>query len=114
LLAGAAGCEKAIKAALVFLQADFPRRHDLDVLRNLLPDGWSLREEHPDLASLSEWSVEARYPGDWPEATRADASEAVRQADAVWSSVRLDLVRRGLDVQPPNDGDAPPVVTPQH
>lgn len=32
--------EKALKAILVFLQIDFPRRHDLDALRNLIPDGW--------------------------------------------------------------------------
>jgi HEPN domain-containing protein len=31
--------EKAIKTALVFLQIEFPYRHDLDLLRNLLPDG---------------------------------------------------------------------------
>jgi len=28
--------EKAIKAALVFLRIDFPRSHDLDLLRNLV------------------------------------------------------------------------------
>jgi HEPN domain-containing protein len=35
--------EKAIKAVLVFLQIDFPRSHDLDALRNLVPDGWQLK-----------------------------------------------------------------------
>jgi HEPN domain-containing protein len=55
--------EKALKAALIFLQVDFPRRHDLDALRNLLPAGWKIKEEQPDLATLTEWSVEARYPG---------------------------------------------------
>jgi HEPN domain-containing protein len=29
--------EKALKAVLVFLQIDFPRSHDLDALRNLIP-----------------------------------------------------------------------------
>ena len=61
--------EKALKSVLVFLQIDFPRRHDLDALRNLIPVGWPLKEEHPDLADLTEWAVEARYPGDWPDAT---------------------------------------------
>ena len=37
--------EKAIRAVLVFSQIDFPRTHDL----------------------------EARYPGDWPEATIEEA-----------------------------------------
>ena len=59
--------EKALKAALVLEGTDFPYRHDLDALRNLLPDTWSVRRKHPDLAQLTEWAVEARYPGDWQE-----------------------------------------------
>jgi HEPN domain-containing protein len=90
--------EKALKAVLVFLQIDFPRRHDLDALRNLMPAGWQLKEELPDLADLTEWAVEARYPGDWPDATESDARFAVQQAWAVWTSVCADLVQRGLDV----------------
>lgn len=77
-----------MKAVLVFLQIDFPLRHDLDALRNLIPIGWQVKEEHPDLADLTEWAVEARYPGDWPDATEADAARsAVQQARAVWESV---------------------------
>lgn len=91
--------EKALKAVLVFLQIDFPRRHDLDALRNLIPTGWQLKEEHPDLSYLTEWAVEARYPGDWPEATESDARSAVQQARAVWTSVCDDLARHGLPVE---------------
>jgi HEPN domain-containing protein len=89
--------EKAIKAVLVFLQIDFPRTHDLDTLRNLVPDGWAFKADHPDLATLTEWSVEARYPGDWPEAVEADARAAVEQARAVWASVCRDLARHRFD-----------------
>ena len=46
--------EKALKAVLVFLQIDFPKTHDLDVLRNLVPDGWQLKADHPELAALTE------------------------------------------------------------
>jgi HEPN domain-containing protein len=83
--------EKAIKAALIFLQIDFPRRHDLDALRNLLPAGWKIKEEQPDLAALTEWSVEARYPGDWPDATEDDARTAIEQARVVWQLINVDL-----------------------
>jgi HEPN domain-containing protein len=69
--------EKAMKAILVFLAIDFPWRHDLDALRNLVPDDWQVKTEHADLAALTEWAVEARYPGDWPDATEADARVAV-------------------------------------
>jgi HEPN domain-containing protein len=91
--------EKAIKTVLVFLQIDFPRTHDLDALRNLVPDGWHLRNDHPDLASLTEWAVEARYPGNWPEAVEADARSAVRQARAIWTSVRRDLTEQSFAVE---------------
>ena len=36
--------EKALKAILVFLALDFPRRHDLDALRNLVPDDWQVND----------------------------------------------------------------------
>jgi HEPN domain-containing protein len=91
--------EKALKAILVILQIDFPRRHDLDALRNLIPVGWHLKAEHPDLADLTEWAVEARYPGDWPDATEEDARSAVYQARAVWQSVIRDLVNHGFTIE---------------
>lgn len=80
--------EKAIKAALILDGVSFPFRHDLDVLRNLLPVRWALRETFPDLAELTEWAVEARYPGDWEEATEDEAERAVAQAKGVLLSVQ--------------------------
>jgi HEPN domain-containing protein len=91
--------EKAIKTVLVFLQIDFPRTHDLDALCNLMPDGWQLKADHPDLASLTEWAVEARYPGDWPEAVEADARSAARQARAIWQSACRDLAEHGFSIE---------------
>jgi len=88
--------EKALKAVLVLLDIDFPKRHDLDALRNLVPAGWNLKAAVPDLAELTEWAVEARYPGDWGEATIADARVAVREARRVWDALRCDLAERGF------------------
>ena len=85
--------EKALKAALVLEGIDFPFRHDLDALRNLLPDTWSVRRTHTDLAQLTEWAVEARYPGDWQEATATDAEQAVSQAREVYNSIAADFER---------------------
>jgi len=90
--------EKALKAALILEGVEFPYRHDLDALRNLLPDSWAVKVEYPDLAELTVWAVEARYPGDWPEATREDAQRAVAQARGVLDSVVRDFKRRNIEV----------------
>ena len=91
--------EKAIKAALIFLQVGFPFTHALDVLRDLLPSGWTVKHEHPDLRPLSQWAVEARYPGNWADAAANDAVDAVRQARALWETILDDLEHHGLDVK---------------
>ena len=90
--------EKALKAVLVFLQIDFPKTHDLDALHKLVPDGWKLKTEIPDLSELSEWSVEARYPGLWPDATQEEAHSALQQSRTVWETVRRELSERGIDL----------------
>lgn len=54
--------EKAIKAILVFEEVNFRKNHDLDRLRDLIPEGWKVKEQFPDLAELTIWSVESRYP----------------------------------------------------
>jgi len=92
--------EKALKTVLVFLQIEFPYRHDLDALRNLVPPGWVLKRDHPDLAELTEWAVEARYPGDAPDANETDAARAADQARALLGSVVHDLREHGFVFEP--------------
>ncbi len=91
--------EKALKAVLVHQQIDFPRRHDLDEQRNLIPEGWQVKANHPDLAALTQWAVESRYPGDWSDATEEEARMAVAQARLVWNSVSTDFTQRGIDAE---------------
>ncbi len=86
--------EKALKAALILMEIEFPFSHDLDRLRDLLPNDWQAKVTHPDLADLTEWAVEARYPGDAPEAIESDARVAVQQARRVWESIASDLANR--------------------
>ncbi len=92
--------EKAVKGALVFLHIDFPKSHDLDLLRRFVPEDWRLETAPADLAELSEWSVEARYPGDWPEAMVADAQRALALAQEVMQIVVDDLTRCGFTIPP--------------
>ena len=91
--------EKALKAALILEEVDFPFIHDLDRLRNLLPSGWPVRETHSDLAELTEWAVESRYPGGWPEPTDDDASRAMSQARSVHESIVAEFRSRGIRVE---------------
>jgi len=88
--------EKALKGALASQQIQFPFRHDLDALRNLLPGDWTVKQQQPDLAELTEWAVEGRYPGDWPDATVEDAQRAAAQARTVHECVIEDLARYGI------------------
>jgi HEPN domain-containing protein len=86
--------EKAIKTALVFEQIAFPFSHDLEQLRELVPSDWEVRRVDADLATLTQWSVEARYPLR-DEATAEDARNAVDQAQRVLSALKGDLRLKG-------------------
>ncbi len=88
--------EKALKAALILEGMEFPFTHDLDALRNFLPHGWPVRDTHADLAELTEWAAEARYPGDRPDPTSADAVRAESEARSVHNSVAAEFRRRGV------------------
>ncbi|MGF1519880.1 MAG: HEPN domain-containing protein [Nodosilinea sp.] len=89
--------EKSLKAVLIFEQIKFPFRHDLDALRNLVPENWALSGCSIDLAELTEWAVEARYPTDDDDPIWEDAQRAVEQAKALYDLARSDLQMRGLD-----------------
>ena len=88
--------EKAIKAALTLDEVTFPFTHDLDALRSLLPAAWAARATPVDLAELTEWGVESRYPGEWPEPAVSDAVRAVEEARTVIDSTKTDFRQRGV------------------
>jgi HEPN domain-containing protein len=88
--------EKVIKGALIYMQIDFRRTHDLDIFPYLLPTEWAIRQKFADLAELTEWAVESRYPGDWQEANEHDAQLAFKQARDVLESIKVDLKNQGM------------------
>jgi len=51
-----------MKAVFVLEQVDFPHTHDLVKLAEAVPPGWSVGASSADLADLSRWAVESRYP----------------------------------------------------
>jgi len=88
--------EKAVKAGLVSLDIHPPRTHNLELLVDLLPDEWAVHESFADLARLSLWLVESRYPGEWPETTASDATDALVDARDVLARMVSDLSARGV------------------
>jgi HEPN domain-containing protein len=90
--------EKAIKGALVLAGVDPPRSHDLNDLRNRLPDGWRVKRSPPDLGRLSAFATDSRYPDDIEPVSPIESATAVRQAMAVVRVVREDFERRGVSV----------------
>jgi HEPN domain-containing protein len=80
--------EKALKGLLVRLKIDFPRTHDLNLLRRLLPHESAVKQAFPDFSGLNAFAVETRYPGDFPEACETDAVEALTLAEQVLDAVQ--------------------------
>lgn len=83
--------EKSIKARLIMRGTGFPRIHDLLALRALLPPGVPAGLDDARLVVLTAWAVEAWYPGDLPDATSADARDAVEDAGAMLDTARRDI-----------------------
>ncbi|MEB3191327.1 MAG: HEPN domain-containing protein [Snowella sp.] len=90
--------EKSLKAALIFLQVEFPFRHDLDLLKALLPEDWESRQLYPSLKELTIWAVASRYPSLMEDASRDDADIALKMAIAVFESVKRDLQQRNFSL----------------
>jgi HEPN domain-containing protein len=81
--------EKYFKAFLTWQQIEFPKTHDLSLLLGLISTAApSLAESLEEVAELTSYGVEIRYPGDIPEVTKEDAIEAVQLAEKVRESIQ--------------------------
>jgi HEPN domain-containing protein len=89
--------EKALKAALILEGIEPRRTHDLEELRGRLPAGWRIKTHPSDLARLSDYAAESRYPDHIEPVTPIQSAVAVRQAIAVLKVIRVDFDRRGVD-----------------
>ena len=84
--------EKFMKAFLVSRQIEFPKTHDLlQLIEIIRPADDKLADALKTSAILSDYGVETRYPGDLPELSRHDATNAA----ALAAGVRI-LVERAL------------------
>ncbi len=82
--------EKAIKAVCVADQIRFPFTHDLQELTDLLDPQRHVARVPGDLADLSQWAGEQRYPGE-DEAEWKDAEWAVELARLVVDAAGEDV-----------------------
>lgn len=73
---------------------NFPKQHDLDRLRDLIPDGWKFKELFPDLAELTIWAVESRYPTHYPDIVEREARETLSLAESVFDAIFAELQER--------------------
>ncbi|MBC8180332.1 HEPN domain-containing protein [candidate division KSB1 bacterium] len=84
--------EKAMKALLTFNEISFPRIHDLlrllELALQFLPELEKMRTE---LAEISNYAVEVRYPDDWFEPSRDDALQALEIAKKIVKSVKQKI-----------------------
>lgn len=80
--------EKYLKALLVSRSIDFPKTHDLRFLLELLPAEFNLGLELSEVAFLSRYAVDGRYPGSWDEITRVQAERAIAVACKVRDAVK--------------------------
>ena len=84
----------AIKAALVLENCHVPFTHDLEVLREQIPDGWGVKDIHADLAKMTRLSGDERRAV-ISEAGADDMECITNMARAIFGSVRDDMARRG-------------------
>jgi HEPN domain-containing protein len=88
--------EKAIKALLIALDVDFPKTHDLLRLRALVPPQARVQSVDGAWSELTDWVVQARYPGPGSDACAADAQRAIDLAQAVYDGIAIDLLAAGV------------------
>jgi len=79
-----AGGEKALKAACLFKGLDFPKIHSLVRLLDILEsNGVSIPEAVKSADILTQYAVQARYPGPVEEITTEEYEEALALASRV-------------------------------
>ena len=75
--------EKALKAILIAKSVPPPKTHNIRTLLDLLPQEVTVSEEIEDAASLTDYAVTNRYPGDFESVDEEEYKEAVRLAETV-------------------------------
>jgi HEPN domain-containing protein len=84
--------EKALKGLLSSAEIPFPRTHALEVLLDLLKaHGVAVPNSVDEAFTLSQYSVQTRYPGDWEPVTKIEAKQALQRASYVLAWVETQV-----------------------
>ncbi len=84
--------EKLIKAVLVRHQVEFPKTHNIALLRQLVAAiDRGLADRLAAADALTPFGVEFRYPGDMPPVSREQGAEALRLAREARDAVMAHL-----------------------
>lgn len=84
--------EKALKALLIASKVEFRFVHDIgELLRTLEQSGVDIPSAVRDAAELTEFAVEARYPGPFEPVTEDEWKRAIELAETVVSWVESTL-----------------------
>ena len=75
--------EKALKAVLVTKCIPPPKTHNIRILLDLLSQEIIVPQEIEDSASLTDYAVTSRYPGDFEPVDEKEYKEALRLAETV-------------------------------
>ncbi|HWU40516.1 MAG TPA: HEPN domain-containing protein [Candidatus Acidoferrum sp.] len=76
--------EKSLKAILVYRQVAFPKTHAIaDLLTLVHQSGVEVPEQIRQAGALTEYAVEARYPGLFEDVMQEDYVEAIDLAERV-------------------------------
>jgi HEPN domain-containing protein len=75
--------EKALKAVLISVSIPFPKTHNIRTLLDLLPQNIVPPEELKETASLTDYAVLSRYPGDLEPVTEDEYQKALSLAEIV-------------------------------
>lgn len=88
--------EKYLKGLLIFYNLSFPKTHDLLELETLIINiNSKIKNYETELDLLSNYYIETRYPGDYPEITSIEADQAFEAAQRIKDFV-LGQIDSGL------------------
>lgn len=87
--------EKALKAGLIAVGAEFPRIHDLTELHGRYDEDVRPAVDGDDLDLIDPWVIDGRYAADLPAVSAVEARAVVDAAGRVLDAVRPTIDQGG-------------------